>query len=149
MLVLLFSFTGCARTEEQVEYNEAMMGQVTEFLVEYCANADEAVIEHWRGLSEFRLQQELAGAELPFTPESFLAALDSFEAGEEECGAYIEHDDFVYEASKDELRVTACIARKLAPLHINGSLECGNGYGYLFVSCGSCFAANSAAQAEI
>lgn len=107
MLVLLFSFTGCARTEEQVEYDEAMMGQVTEFLVEYCANADEAVIEHWRGLSEFRLQQELAGAELPFTPESFLAALDSFEAGVEECGAYIEHDDFVYEASKDELRVTA------------------------------------------
>lgn len=107
MLVLLFSFTGCARTEEQVEYDAAAMEQVTEFLVDYCANADEALIEQWKSLSEFRLQQELAGAGLPFTPESFLAALDSFEAGEEECGTYIGHDDYKYEASKDELRVTA------------------------------------------
>lgn len=106
MLVLLFSFTGCARAEEQVEYDEVMVEQATEFLVDYCANADEAVIEQWKGLSEFTLQQELAGSGLPYTPESFLAALDSFEAGEEECGAYVKHGDFVYEASKDELRVT-------------------------------------------
>ncbi len=107
MLVLLFSFTGCARAEEQIEYDEAMMEQVTEYLVGCCVGADEESIEQWKSMSEFRQQQELAGVGVPYTPESFVAALDSWQAGEEECGAYVEHGDYSYEASKDELRVTA------------------------------------------
>lgn len=106
MLVLLFSFTGCARTESQVEYDVVMMDQVTEYLIGCCVSADEATIEQWKSMSEFRQQQELAGAGLPYTPESFVAALEGWKAGEEECGAYVGHGDFIYEASRNELRVT-------------------------------------------
>jgi len=104
MMVLVF--TGCAKTDETVEYDEADITQVTEFLIEYCNSADETTIEQWKGLSEFEQEYQITQAGLPFTAESFLAAMESWQAGIDECGAYTGHGDYVFEADTDELKVT-------------------------------------------
>ena len=39
----MLCFTACGSSKEAVEYDEASMEQATEFLIEYCSNADDAM----------------------------------------------------------------------------------------------------------
>ncbi len=106
LLAAIFLVSGCARTDETVEYSEADVEQVTEFLIEYCNSADETTVEQWEELSEFEQEYQIAQAGLPLTPDSFLGALESWQAGVEECGAYEGHGDYSFEADKSGLTVT-------------------------------------------
>lgn len=106
MLLMILSFTGCASEKTTLEYDEASIEQVTEFLISYCMSADETVIEEWKSMSEIEMEMQLINAGLPLTAESFIGALESWQAGIDECGAYIEHGEYTYEASADELEVT-------------------------------------------
>ena len=83
MLVMVMSFAGCA-AKTTVEYDEASIEQVTEFMISYCNSADETVIEQWESMSEFAVEQQLYDAGLPLTPESFMGSLESWQAGLEE-----------------------------------------------------------------
>lgn len=106
VIAAMLSFTACASTDETVEYDEASVEQATEFLIEYCVNADEATIEQWKGMSDFSMELQLVQAGLPFTPESFVGALDAWESAVEECGEYVSHGDYIYEAAKDGVTVS-------------------------------------------
>ena len=88
LLMTVLCFTGCASKDDTVEYDEASIEQVTEFLIEYCASADEATIEQWKDMTEFEMEYQLTQAGLPLTPESFIGAMESWQAGIDECGEY-------------------------------------------------------------
>ena len=106
MLLMILSFTGCASEETTLEYDQASVEQVTEFLISYCMSTDEATIEEWKSMQETELELQLINSGLPLTPESFIGAMESWQAGIEECGAYIQHGEYTYEASEDELEVS-------------------------------------------
>lgn len=106
LMLAVFCFTGCAKTEEAVEYDEVSVEQMIEFLIQYCENVDDASLEEWNDLSEYAQNYQFMQTGLRFTPESFSAAIESWKAGVDECGAYVGHGDFVYEASADALKVT-------------------------------------------
>ena len=106
MLLMILSFTGCASEETTLEYDQASVEQVTEFLISYCMSTDEATIEEWKSMSDLEMELQLINAGLPLTAESFIGAMESWQAGIEECGAYIQHGEYTYEASEDELEVT-------------------------------------------
>lgn len=109
LIVVLAAFlglAGCTSNSQTLEYDEETIQQATEFLIEYCNSVDEDTIEEWNSRTDFAVEQELYNAELPFTPESFLGAMDSWQSGIDECGGYIEHGDFTFEATADELTVT-------------------------------------------
>lgn len=106
MLVVIFSFSGCGKKEAKMDYNEEGIQQVTEFLIGYCNEADEEMMEQWNSMSTFALEQQLTESGLPFSPESFLGALESWDTGIKECGAYIGHGDYSFEATGKELLVT-------------------------------------------
>ena len=103
---MILSLTGCGNEKAPLEYDQASIEQVTEFLIGYCMSTDEASIEEWKSMREAELELQLINSGLPLTPESFIGAMDSWQAGVEECGAYIQHGEYVYEASEDELEVT-------------------------------------------
>ena len=42
LLVMVLSFIGCAKTEEPIEYDEAAVGQMIDFLIQYSESVDEA-----------------------------------------------------------------------------------------------------------
>ena len=105
-LTAILCFTGCASTKAELDYDKATVEQSVEFLVSYCASAVDAAMEQWGELSDYEIQYQLMQAGLPYTPDSFLGAMESWTAGVEECGAYVGHGDYVYEASEDELKVT-------------------------------------------
>lgn len=100
-------FTGCAKTEETVEYEEANIQQVADFLIQYCDSADDVTIEEWKSLPEFTQEYQIMSVGLPITPESFIGAMESWKAGVEECGAYVSHGDYTYEAKADSLVVSS------------------------------------------
>lgn len=106
MLLAALSFTGCSGTKTELEYSEENLENVSEFLISYCASVDEAQIEGWNNMTEFALEQQLNESGLPVTQESFLGSLDSWQAGLDECGAYLEHGDYTFEATATEVRVT-------------------------------------------
>ncbi len=106
VLAMVLGLAGCTSNSETLEYDEETIQQATEFLIEYCNSVDEDTIEEWNSRTDFAVEQELYSAGLPFTPESFLGAMDSWQSGIDECGAYAEHGEFNFEATADELTVT-------------------------------------------
>lgn len=107
MLAMVLCFTGCSNNQNKaLEYEKASIEQVTEFLIGYCVESDEAALEQWNGMSDFAMEQQLTGAGLPVTPESFLSTLDAWQAAAKECGAYQSHGDYQFESSAKELTVT-------------------------------------------
>ena len=106
MLLMILSLTGCGNEKAPLEYDQASVEQVTEFLISYCMSTDETVIDEWKSMTETEMELQLIQAGLPLTPESFIGAMESWQAGIEECGAYIQHGEYTYEASEDELEVS-------------------------------------------
>ena len=101
VLAAMLCFTACGSSKEAVEYDEASMEQVTEFLIEYCSNADDAMMEQWSDMSEFNMNLQLTQAGLPIEPGSFI-----WKAAVKECGDYVSHGDYTYEASGKEVKVS-------------------------------------------
>ncbi len=106
MLAGILCFTGCAGQKTEVEYDEAFVEQASDLMLSYCESSDEAMIEQFEGMSEFSQELWLLQQGLPYTPESFVGSLKGWEAAVEECGAYVDHGDYQYKASADELEVT-------------------------------------------
>lgn len=107
MLITVLTFTGCAAEKAPVEFDEASVTDVCNFLVEYCATIDEASKEEWNRMTELAVDQQLLSAGLPLEREAFLAAMNSWAAGVEECGALVEMGEYVFEASEDGLYVVS------------------------------------------
>lgn len=110
--MVLLALTGCAKEKETLEYDEGTIEQVTEFLIEYCNSSTEETIEDWNSVSEYSQEYQLMQSGLPVTPESFVGAMESWQAGVEECGEYLGHGDYSYEVKGDELNVTVPVEYK-------------------------------------
>lgn len=104
---VMLCFTACGSSEESVEYNDAAIDQTVEFMIDYCSNADATMLKQWRSMREFTMELQLTQAGIPVTPESFLGALDTWEAAVEECGEYKSHGDFKSEVTNEGLKVSA------------------------------------------
>lgn len=106
MLAAVFTLAGCSSKDTGVEYDQAAIEEATEFLISYCDTVDDATMDQWKGLTDEQLESQLLQSGYPYTPASFLSSMDAWKAGLEECGDYISHGEFSYDASKTELSVT-------------------------------------------
>lgn len=107
LLAAVFCFTACGSNKEETTYDEAELEQVTDFLINYCAGADEATLEQWNEMSDFAIDLQLTEAGIPFDSEVFLDVISNWKSGVNECGAYIDHGDFVYEVTNNGIEATA------------------------------------------
>lgn len=107
MLVSVICLTACGAGNAEAEYDEAQIEQVTDFLIGYCAEADEMTLDQWKDMPDFSVNLQLTEAGLPFDAESFLSVLDSWQAGIDECGEYIEHGDFDYKVTNGKTEAAA------------------------------------------
>lgn len=120
-LVVVFALAGCSGSDDAgVEYDKATIEEATEFLVSYCSTVDEATVEQWNSLSDEAIQLQLLQSGYPFTEDSFLGSMDAWAAGVDECGEYLGHEDFTYDASQTELSVstTAHFSERDADLEV-------------------------------
>lgn len=105
MIAAVLCFTACGN-KESAQYDEEELTQVTDFLIGYCAEADEMAFAQWDELSEFAINLQLTEAGLPFEAESFLSVLKSWEAGVAECGGYVGHGDYSFKTTNGKIEVS-------------------------------------------
>ncbi len=105
MIAAVLCFSACGN-KESAQYDEESLTQVADFLIGYCAEADEAALGEWSELSEFAINLQLTEAGLPFEAESFLGVLDSWKAGITECGSYVEHGDYRFKETNGKIEVS-------------------------------------------
>ena len=100
-MTAIVCLTGCGKTQTTLEYDEAMIEQETEFLINYCQNVDSDTLAQWNDQNEFSKEYQFMMSGLKFTPDSFDGAVDSWQAGIKECGEYVGHGDYTFEAKDD------------------------------------------------
>ena len=105
-MTAIVCLTGCGKTQTTLEYDEATIEQETEFLINYCQNVDSATLAQWNDQNEFSKEYQFMMSGLKFTPDSFDSAIESWQAGIKECGEYVSHGDYTFEAKDDELTVS-------------------------------------------
>ena len=64
-------------------------------------------LDSFSDMRDLQLDTQLMNAGLPVDGEDFLTMISSWEAAEEECGAYVEHGDWTMEVKNDGVSLTS------------------------------------------
>ena len=103
-VMLCFTACGSAQKDDETEYNESAIEQTTEFMIQYCTNADEEMLKEFRNMKELTLDFQLIQTGIPVTAESFLGALNAWEAAVDECGEDESHGEFTPKSRTTDTR---------------------------------------------
>ena len=106
-MTVMLCFTACGGSKEQVQYDENTVAQIADGLIENCNSMDDAAVEEWKNMSDFKAELILTQCDVPYTKESFVGALESWSQARKDCGDFVSRGDYEFEASADELKVTA------------------------------------------
>lgn len=100
VLILVLSFTGCGQADT-TGYDENQMAQYSEALIQNFSSMSEDDFASFQSMSELQLDLTLLQAGFPITGEDFLSMINAWNAGIEECGAFIGVDGFEMEVTND------------------------------------------------
>lgn len=106
MLIMILLLTAGCGKKETLSYDQQTITQITEFMIEYSSSADESTVEQLETMRESTFEDQLANMGLSITPDNFVSVVESWKAGEKECGTYLEHGAYTIETTSDELHVT-------------------------------------------
>lgn len=105
VLVMTFSFAGCSEEKVSATDKETLEASAEVFISSFSQMADED-LESFKEVSDFQLDYIMMSNYLPITGENFITIINSWEAAEEECGAYVSHGDYEVEATNDGYEVS-------------------------------------------
>ncbi len=105
LLISAFCLFGCAEQKPDVDYDEYVIDSTIEFVIECGETFDEESMDLWNSYPEYIQNYQLMEIGVPVEADAFTEALDSWQAGVEECGPYLGHSDYTYEPSSDGLDV--------------------------------------------
>ena len=106
ILILVLSFTGCGKSET-TEYDQTRFEQYAEFVVQNFEAMTTEQLDSFSDMRDLQLDTQLMNAGLPVDGTDFLTMISSWEAAEEECGAYVEHGDWTMEVKNDGVSLTS------------------------------------------
>ena len=106
ILILVLSFTGCGKSET-TEYDQTTLEQYAEFVVQNFNAMTDEQLDSFSDMRDLQLDTQLMNAGLPVDGTDFLTMISSWEAAEEECGAYVEHGDWTMEVKNDGVSLTS------------------------------------------
>ena len=99
-------FTGCSAKSSDAEYDVATMEETVEVIISSFASMADEDFEQYKDLTEYQLNYVMMNSGLRIEAENFLAMIDSWEAGEDECGAYVSHGDYKVDVKGDEIVIS-------------------------------------------
>ena len=85
ILILVFSFSGCGKSDDTVEYDQEQLEQYADFIVQNFSMMGEADFQNFSDMSDLELEMTLLQAGVPVTGENFLTMMGAWDAGEQEC----------------------------------------------------------------
>lgn len=99
VFLLIFSFTGCGKKEEKVEYDQKAMESYANMLIQNFSSMPEEELDKFGTMSELQLGMVLQQAGLPIQSDDFIAMIEAWKAGAEECGKFVETGSYKIETS--------------------------------------------------
>ena len=91
VIMAALCFTGCSAKKNEAEVDVTTMQETAEVIISSFAAMGEQDFAQYMDLSEYQLNYVMMNSGLRIEAESFLAMIKSWQAGEEECGAYVSH----------------------------------------------------------
>ena len=106
VIMATLCFTGCSAKKNEVEYDVATMQETVDVIVSSFASMADEDFEQYMDLSEYQLNYVMMNSGLRIEAESFLAMIKSWQAGEDECGAYVSHGDYKVDEKGGEVVIS-------------------------------------------
>jgi sodium pump decarboxylase gamma subunit len=106
VIMAALCFTGCSAKKSEVEVDVTTMQETAEVIISSFAAMGEQDFAQYMDLSEYQLNYVMMNSGLRIEAESFLAMIKSWQAGEEECGAYVSHGEYKVDVKGDEIVVS-------------------------------------------
>lgn len=108
VFLLIFSFTGCgSKGKDTAGYDQSTMQSYADTIVQSFNNMTEEDLDRFADMSELELNLTLLQSGVPIEGEDFLAMIESWKAGEKECGALVEVGEYEFETSNSGATLTA------------------------------------------
>ncbi len=96
-------FTGCSAKKNEAEVDVSTMQETVEVIISSFAAMGDQDFEQYMDLGEYQLNYVMMNSGLRIEAENFLAMIKSWQAGEDECGAYVSHGDYKVDVKGDEI----------------------------------------------
>ena len=105
-LVLVLGVTGCSSTST-TEYNQEELEQYADFIVTNFSSMSDEDLAAFSEMSDLELDLTLLNAGVPVSGENFLAMINAWQEGEDECGAFVGIGEYTAETTNDGVSLTA------------------------------------------
>lgn len=102
---MALSFAGCSEEKVSATDKETLETSAEVFISSFSQMADED-LESFKEVSDFQLDYIMMSNYLPITGENFITIINSWQAAEKECGAYVSHGDYEVTAKNDGYEVS-------------------------------------------
>ena len=106
VIMAALCFTGCSAKKSEAEADVTTMQETAEVIISSFAAMGDADFAQYMDLSEYQLNYVMMNSGLRIEADSFLAMIKSWQAGEEECGAYVSHGDYKVDVKGDEIVIS-------------------------------------------
>ena len=106
VIMAALCFTGCSAKKNEAEVDVSTMQETAEVIISSFAAMGEQDFAQYMDLSEYQLNYVMMNSGLRIEADSFLAMIKSWQAGEEECGAYVSHGEYKVDVKGDEIVVS-------------------------------------------
>lgn len=106
ILILVLVFTGCGKSGTS-EYDEETLQYYSQYFVSFFNSQTEEQIESYKSSSDTLLDMYLIQNGIPIDGDNFVTMLDAWQAGLDECGAFVQCGEFEMTADQDGATLTA------------------------------------------
>ena len=102
---MALSFAGCSEEKVSTTDKETLEASAEVFIASFSQMEDED-LESFKEISDFQLDYVMMSNYLPITGENFITLINSWQAAEKECGAYVSHGDYTVEITSSGYEVS-------------------------------------------
>lgn len=106
ILALVFALSGCSSSSE-TDYDKDTLVSQADALVTSFSQMSTKELDAFKDVSDLQLNLTLLQSGFNVEASDFTGMIDAWEAGIEECGDYISHEDFKVEESSDSIMLVA------------------------------------------
>ena len=106
VMLAALCFTGCSAKKNEAEYDVSTMQETVDVIISSFASMADEDFEQYMDLSEYQLNYVMMNSGLRIEADSFLAMIKSWQAGEEECGAFVTHGEFKVDEKGGEVVIS-------------------------------------------
>lgn len=106
LLALVFALSGCSESSEADYDKETLISQADALISSFSQMSSEE-LDAFKDVNELQMNLTLLQSGFNVDAANFTTMIDAWEAGVEECGDYVEHDDFKVEESSGSIMLTS------------------------------------------